>query len=55
MFSGKIEESLDVHQRLKLADIADGCGYMVHPADPADLADHVFKKNRRIFRCPSET
>ena len=55
MFSGKIEESLDVHQRLKVADIADGCGYRAHLADPADPADHVFRKNGRIYRCPSET
>ena len=55
MFSGKIEESLDVHQRHKVVDIADGCGYRVHPADPADPADHVFRKNRRIFSCTSET
>ena len=50
MFSGKIEESLDVHQRHKVADIADGCGYSVHPADPADPADHVFRKYRIMFR-----
>ena len=47
MFSGKLEESLDVHQRHKVADIADGCGYSVHPADPAD---HVFRKYRIMFR-----
>ena len=55
MFSGRIEESLDVHQGHKVADIADGCGYRAHPADPADPADHVFRKNRRIFSCTSET
>ena len=50
MFSGKIEESLAVHQRHKVVDIADGCGFRVHPADPADPADHVFRKYRRMFR-----
>ena len=65
MFSGKIEESLDVHQRHKVVDIADGCGYRVHPADPPDPADHVFRRNkhkhkvfricRQILSTPSET
>ena len=50
MFSGKTKKYLVVHKKPKIADVADGCGYRVHPADLADPADHVFRKYRRMFR-----
>ena len=54
MFSGNKEKYLKVNQRHKVADIADDCGCRDHPADPADPADHVFRKRRRISKNPSE-
>ena len=54
MFLGKIEEGLVIHKKDKIADIADRCGYSLHLADPADPADHVFRKNRKISSHPQE-
>ena len=43
-----------LHWKHKIADVADRCGYSHHPADPADAADHVFRKNRKISSHPQE-
>ena len=44
IFSGKIENYLVIHMKDKIAEIANRCKYTDHPAD---LADPVFRKNRK--------
>ena len=48
-------EAMQYLQHCTIADVADGCGYSHHLADPADPADHVFRKNRKISSSPPET
>ena len=50
MFLGNVEEYLKIHQRYKVADIPDDCGYRDQPADPPDPADHGFSKHRKISK-----
>ena len=51
IFLGKIGKYLEVPQ---IVDLADGCIYSDHLADPVDPAEHVFRKNRKNLGVPQK-